>query len=55
MKVYLVFGGFDWEGEDGDSIRVFSSEEKAKQYRQKLWDERSYGYVKMEERQVDAE
>lgn len=55
MKVYLVYGGFDYEGEDGDSIRVFSSEEKAELYREKLRKDSCYGYVALEEREVDAE
>lgn len=55
MKVYLVFGGFDYEGESGDSIRVFSSEEKAEQYRQKLLNEKYYDYVEVGEREVDVE
>ena len=55
MKVYLVCGGFAYEGEDLDSVRVFSSKEKAEQYHAKLSAEQSFGYVKLEERELDVE
>lgn len=54
MKVYVVYGGWDYEGVYGQSIRVFSSEEKAEEYSDKLVKE-SYDYVNVDEREVDAE
>jgi len=32
MTVYLVIFGYNYEGDDGSSIKVFSSQENAKNY-----------------------
>ena len=40
MKVYVVCGGFGWEGEDfGDSVGVFYNESDAVKYGESLKDD----------------
>jgi hypothetical protein len=55
MKVYVVSYGWDYEGEDEESLRVFAREEDAVAYRDQ-WDaEREYpryDYALMLEREV---
>ena len=56
MKLYVVCGGFSYEGESATSIRVFSSEEKAEKYQEKLLsEERGFDYVRLEVRDLDVE
>jgi len=43
MKFYAVIGGWDYEGEHFDSLRLFDDLIHAQQYREKLVEE--YDYV----------
>lgn len=57
--VYVVIGGWDYAGEDSDSIRLFVSRASAERYRDVLVEpdptfERSvYDYVEIVERSVE--
>lgn len=57
MVVYVVAYGWDYEGEDSDSLRVFAREEDAVAYRDQ-WNARdrdeypTYDYALMLEREV---
>ena len=53
MKVYSVIGGYDYEGEDFDSLKIFMSESSALDYKIKLI-ERKYHFVEMVLMEVDA-
>ena len=55
MKVYLVVGGFAYEGEfvESDDCKVFASEDKANEWHDKLMAEKNgYDYVTILEREV---
>ena len=45
--------GANYEGESFDSLRVFSSEEKAEAYAEELRKGLHYGYVDVESREVE--
>lgn len=49
--VYVVIGGYDYEGEDSSSIAVFSTMEKAEQYVKDNKGE--YGYFHIKERIIE--
>ena len=44
MKVWMVMGGYDYEGFSGDSLRLFDCESKAKAYREELKEE-GFDYI----------
>ncbi len=44
VKVYAVMGGWDYEGEDGDSLQLFDCKSAAEAYAEKLKEE-NYDYV----------
>ena len=52
-KVYAVIGGFDYEGEDFKSLRLFDCFSAADAYLKQLEDE--YDYVLLETREVNVE
>lgn len=54
MKVYAVIGGWDYEGEDFDSLRLFDCKSAAEAYSKKL-EEGDYEYALIEEREVNFE
>lgn len=57
MKVYVVFYGWYYEGEDEYSLRVFADKAKAEAYRDAYKDAdggvASYDYALMLEREVE--
>ena len=52
-KVYAVIGGFDYEGEDFKSLRLFNCFSTADAYLKQL--ESEYDYVLLETREVCLE
>jgi hypothetical protein len=55
MQVYAVIGGFNYEGEHFDSLRLFDCRTAADLYRQELELDRGYDYALMEVREVCLE
>jgi len=53
MKVYAVIGGWDYEGEDFQSLRLFDCFSTADAYLKQLDEE--YDYAKMDTREVIME
>ena len=53
MKVYAVIGGFDYEGEDFRSLRLFDCFSSADAYLKRL--EEDYDYSLLETREVCLE
>jgi hypothetical protein len=45
MQVYSVMGGWDYEGEDGDSLQLFDCKSAAEEYSKSL--DGQYDYVKV--------
>lgn len=52
MKVYAVIGGWDYEGEHFDSLRLFDCWSAADAYREHLVAVEGYDYALMEVREV---
>jgi hypothetical protein len=44
MQVWVVMGGWDYEGFDGESLRLFDCKSTAQAYRDEL-KEQSYDYI----------
>jgi hypothetical protein len=55
MKVYAVIGGWDYEGEDFKSLRLFDCFSTANEYAKHLADDEGYDYSKMDTREVNME
>ncbi len=55
MKVYAVIGGWDYEGEDFKSLRLFDCFSTANEYARHLADDEGYDYSKMDTREVNME
>ncbi len=55
MKVYAVIGGWDYEGESFDSLRLFDCYSTANAYREELTEDHGYDYARMEVREVDMQ
>jgi len=55
MKVYAVIGGFDYEGEDFESLRLFDCLSTANAYVVRLEEQEGYDYTRMDVRQVIME
>jgi hypothetical protein len=53
MKVYAVIGGWDYEGEDFDSLRLFDCFSTANAYLVDLEENQGYDYSKMDVREVE--
>lgn len=53
MKVYAVIGGWDYEGEDFQSLRLFDCFSTADAYLKQLGEQ--YDYAKMDTREVIME
>ncbi len=51
MQVYAVIGGWDYEGEDFSSLRLFDCKSAAEAYQNELKDDR-YDYAHLAIRQV---
>jgi hypothetical protein len=54
MQVYAVIGGWDYEGEDFDSLRLFDCKSTAEAYSKELEDG-DYDYAFLEVRDVVME
>jgi hypothetical protein len=54
MKVYAVIGGFKYEGEHFDSLRLFDCKSSAEDYVKELEDE-LYDYALMEIKEVNMQ
>lgn len=48
MKVYAVIGGYDYEGEDFRSLRLFDCHSTAVDYLKKLHEEDGFDYSLMD-------
>ncbi len=55
MKVYAVIGGFDYEGESFNTLRLFDCLSTADAYREHLTVDEGYDYALMEVREVNME
>jgi hypothetical protein len=55
FKVYAVIGGFDYEGEDFKSLRLFDCFSTANAYLVHLEEQEGYDYSKMDVREVNME
>ena len=55
MKVYAVIGGWDYEGESFESLRLFDCFSTADAYVKHLADEQGYDYARCEVREVNME
>ncbi len=55
MKVYAVIGGWDYEGEDFESLRLFDCLSTANAYVVRLEEQEGYDYTRMDVRQVIME
>lgn len=55
MKVYAVMGGFDYEGEDFKSLRLFDCFSAADAYLRHLEENEGYDYSLMDTREVCLE
>ena len=54
-KVYAVIGGFDYEGEDFQSLRLFDCFSTADAYLKRLEEHEGFDYAKMDTREVCME
>jgi hypothetical protein len=52
MKVYAVIGGWEYEGEDFKSLRLFDCFSTANAYLVDLEENQGYDYSKMDTREV---
>ena len=52
MKVYAVIGGWDYEGEHFDSLRLFDCKSAAEAYSKEL-EEGDYDYAELEVREIN--
>jgi hypothetical protein len=55
MKVYAVIGGFNYEGEDFNSLKLFDCKSAAEKYQQELKDEDGYDYTLISVKEVSYE
>jgi hypothetical protein len=55
MQVYAVIGGWDYEGEDFESLRLFDCLSTANAYVVRLEEQEGYDYTRMDVRQVIME
>jgi len=53
IKVYAVIGGFNYEGENFDSLKIFTSESSALEYKAQLI-EGMFDYAQMEVKELDV-
>lgn len=54
-RVYAVIGGWDYEGEDFNSLRLFDFHSAAVAYSKDLVDEQGYDYSKCEMRWIEMQ
>lgn len=55
MKVYVVIGGWDYEGENYDSLRLFDCYSTAEKYQTQLTEDEGYNYALLKIREVCME
>jgi len=55
MKVYSVIGGFDYEGEDFSSLRLFDCLSAAEKYMQEVVEVDGYDYFKFKTLEVEMQ
>ena len=55
MKVYAVIGGYDYEGEDFKSLRLFDCFSTATEYMKHLEENEGFDYAILETREVCLE
>lgn len=55
MKVYAVIGGWRYEGESFDSMRLFDCKSTAEAYYQQLTEVDGFDYAFMQVREVDMQ
>jgi len=55
MKVYAVIGGWDYEGESFDSMRLFDCYSAAEKYQNQLTDDEGFDYALLKIRQVEMQ
>ena len=55
MKVYAVIGGWDYEGESFDSLRLFDCRSTAVAYHKELTEVEGYDYALLREQEVNME
>lgn len=55
MTVYAVIGGWDYDGEDFDSLRLFDCRSTADAYRERLTVAEGYDYAKISVREIIME
>jgi hypothetical protein len=55
MKVYAVIGGWDYEGEGFDSLRLFDCRSTAVAYHKELTEVEGYDYALLREQDVIME
>ena len=53
VKVYAVIGGWDYEGESFDSMRLFDCYSSAEKYQNQLTDDEGFDYALLKIRSVD--
>lgn len=53
MQVYAVIGGWDYEGEDFASLRLFDCYSTANAYREELTEAHGYDHTFMQIREVE--
>jgi hypothetical protein len=54
-KVYAVIGGWDYEGQSFQSLRLFDCKSAAEKYKEFLTEDDGFDYAKMEIREVCME
>jgi hypothetical protein len=54
-KVYAVIGGWDYEGEDFESLRLFDCFSTANAYVVRLEEQEGYDYSRMDVREIVME
>jgi len=54
-KVYAVIGGWDYEGEDFESLRLFDCLSTANAYVVRLEEQEGYDYTRMDVREIVME
>lgn len=52
-QAYAVIGGWDYEGEDFDSLRLFDYHSAAMAYAKELTEEQGYDYFKCQVRHIE--
>ena len=55
MKVYAVIGGYDYEGEDFDSLQLFDCYSSAEKYQNHLTEYEGFDYVLMKTKTVNMQ